>query len=325
MRADTSTLGSGLGTTTNSVVVRELTKEYGDHVALRGIDFDVPAGSVLALLGPNGAGKTSTVRIVSTLLRPTGGSVSISGIDAVRRPHDARCRIGLSGQSAAVDELQSGSENLIMIARLVGFGRTEAKSRAAELLERFDLGADRHRRVSTYSGGMRRRLDLACALVSRPEVLLLDEPTAGLDPAGRSELWSAVTEVVDGGAAVMLTTQYLEEADQIADAVVVLDHGEIVARGSPAELKRTIGTDTVQVILETVDDIDLAADTVRELGYDAVSVHTDTVTVAAESGGRVVARILSELAGRHITVVSASVKAPTLEDVYVRLTDRRQT
>lgn len=289
-------------------------------VALESIELDVPAGTVMGILGPNGAGKTTTVRIIGTLLRPTAGSVRINGIDALAHPHDVRSLIGMSGQYAAVDDNLTGIENLTMVGRLSGLGRRASAARAHELLEQFGIAHAGKRRVGTYSGGMRRRIDLAGAIIIRPPVLLLDEPTASLDPISRTGLWSEVRTLVGEGTTVLLTTQYLEEADQLADAVTVIVGGNVVARGTPAELKATLGT--AQVRIEIGDELDAARavevvsllDHVEHVGVDGTSLTFSTVDAS-----RHLAHAVSDLAKDGIDVVDAITVAPTLDDVFVSL------
>jgi daunorubicin resistance ABC transporter ATP-binding subunit len=245
-----------------AILAEELRKSFGDVDALRDVDLAARAGSVLGLLGPNGAGKTTAVRILTTLLAPDAGHARVAGLDVARQPAAVRPVIGLAGQSAAVDEYLTGRENLLMAGRLHHLDRAEARRRAAELLQRFELAEAADRTVRTFSGGMRRRLDLAVSLVGRPRVLFLDEPSGGLDPRGRQQLWQAIRELVQDGTTVLLTTQYLEEADQLADHVVVIDHGRVIAHGTPEQLKRQVGGERLQLRLATAGAVGRVAELV---------------------------------------------------------------
>ena len=298
-----------------------LRKSYGDHVVLDGIGVRVPRGSVFALLGPNGAGKTTTVRILATLAAPDDGRALVAGHDVVAQRKEVRHRISLTGQYAAVDELQTGRENLQMIARLRQLPGRRAKARAAELLERFDLVGAADRRVSTYSGGMRRRLDLAASLIGHPEVLFLDEPTSGLDPRGRRATWQLITELAATGVTVFLTTQYLEEADTLADRIAVLDGGAIVAEGSAAELKQQIADQRLD--LELTDAA--AFDELSELLGDRAT-HADgdllRIGVATDGTAREVRALLDELDPQRSRVARFSLVQASLDDVFMALTDR---
>ncbi|KRD43444.1 ABC transporter [Cellulomonas sp. Root930] len=282
------------------VVARGLRKSYGDLTVLDGVDLDVGKGEVLALLGPNGAGKTTTVRILSTLLKPDGGTAHVAGVDVVRQPAQVRAAISLTGQFAAVDDLLTGTENLHLMARLAHLGRAEVRTRSAELLELFDLTDAGKRVVKTYSGGMRRRLDLAVGLLSRPQVVFLDEPTTGLDPRSRNDLWDVIRSVVASGTTVLLTTQYLEEADQLADRVAVIDHGRVIADGTARELKRAVGSAHVELRLKDGTEERIVTD------------------------GSVpdVRRILADVERRGIDVEHWEVRSPTLDDVFLTLTGR---
>ncbi|GIG20834.1 daunorubicin resistance protein DrrA family ABC transporter ATP-binding protein [Cellulomonas chitinilytica] len=282
------------------VVARGLRKAYGDVTVLDGVDLDVGRGEVLALLGPNGAGKTTTVRILSTLLKPDGGTAHVAGADVLRDPGRVRAAISLTGQYAAVDELLTGEENLRLMARLAHLPSREIRTRSADLLELFDLTDAARRVVKTYSGGMRRRLDLAVSLLSRPQVVFLDEPTTGLDPRSRNDLWDVIRDVVAGGATVLLTTQYLEEADQLADRISVIDHGRMIAEGTASDLKRSVGSAHVEVVLRS---------------GAAEQLPTD---------GSVpdVRRILADIERRGVDVESWQVRSPTLDDVFLTLTGR---
>ncbi|MEP9415085.1 ATP-binding cassette domain-containing protein [Gordonia sp. VNQ95] len=302
-----------------AIVVRDLRKTYRDVVALDGIDLTIPRGSVFALLGPNGAGKTTAVGILTTLLRPDSGTVTIDGVDVLAAPHQARTRLGVSGQFAAVDEVLTGRENLVMVGRLTGYSRRDARRRADELLDSFDL-ASANRRVITYSGGMRRRLDLACGLIARPPVLILDEPTTGLDPVGRTELWHTIGDLVASGTTVLLTTQYLEEADQFSDAVAVLVDGKIVARGAAADLKRDYATDTVTLTFTEPSEAARAAAHLEQAGDTVTSAGDRTVELSAQNGKHTLAVVIGELTAAGIPVAEGSSAAPTLDDVFVRLT-----
>ena len=298
-----------------------LRKSYGDHVVLDGIGVRVPRGSVFALLGPNGAGKTTTVRILATLAAPDDGRALVAGHDVVAQRKEVRHRISLTGQYAAVDELQTGRENLQMIARLRQLPGRRAKARAAELLERFDLVGAADRRVSTYSGGMRRRLDLAASLIGHPEVLFLDEPTSGLDPRSRRATWQLITELAATGVTVFLTTQYLEEADTLADRIAVLDGGAIVAEGSAAELKQQIADQRLD--LELTDAA--AFDELSELLGDRAT-HADgdllRIGVATDGTAREVRALLDELDPQRSRVARFSLVQASLDDVFMALTDR---
>ncbi len=304
----------------NAIEIRDLQMRYRGVHALKSIDLDVPAGTVMGVLGPNGAGKTTTVRIIGTLLRPTAGSVRINGIDALANPHEVRSLIGLSGQFAAVDDNLTGIENLTMVARLSGLGRRASKARTHELLEQFGIAEAGKRRVGTYSGGMRRRIDLAGAIIIRPPVLLLDEPTASLDPISRAELWSEVRTLVSEGTTVLLTTQYLEEADQLADAVTVIVGGEVVARGTPGELKATVGTAQVRLQLADPGDAVRAVGIVAQLpGMSEVRADGPTITFSTVEPSRHLARAVADLAQAGVEIVDATTNAPTLDDVFLAL------
>ena len=282
------------------VVARGLRKSYGDLTVLDGVDLDVARGEVLALLGPNGAGKTTTVRILATLLRPDGGTAHVAGKDVVRQAADVRAAISLTGQFAAVDDLLTGVENMQLMARLAHLGRAEVRSRSAELLELFDLADAGTRVVKTYSGGMRRRLDLAVSLLARPQVVFLDEPTTGLDPRSRNDLWDVIRDVVAQGTTVLLTTQYLEEADQLADRIAVIDHGRVIADGTARELKRAVGSAHVELRLK---------DGAEE-------------RILTDGSVPDVRRILADIEDRGVAVDTWEVRSPTLDDVFLTLTGR---
>lgn len=301
---------------------RGLVKHYKKVRALDGLDLDVPQGSVLGLLGPNGAGKTTAVRVLTTLLEPDEGSVEIAGVDALADPDGVRSRIGLAGQYAAVDEYLTGFENLDMIGRLYGLNRAESRSRARELLERFDLSDAADRPSKTYSGGMRRRLDLAGALVAAPPVLVLDEPTTGLDPRSRIGMWDVIRELVDSGTTLLLTTQYLEEADRLADEIVVIDQGRAIAKGTADQLKRNIGGDHVELVVAKAADLPAAREAVAAITTGQVKVDESTRELSApvDAGAEALMRLLRRLDSEGIGVLDVGVRRPTLDDVFLTLT-----
>jgi oleandomycin transport system ATP-binding protein len=301
-----------------------LTKRFGATQALAGVDLAAGSGQVLALLGPNGAGKTTIVRILATLLQPDGGRARVCGHDVVADATVVRQLIALTGQYASVDDQLTGTENLVMICRLLGFGRAAARARAREMLDRFGLAEAAGRAVKTYSGGMRRRLDLAASLLGDPGVLFLDEPTTGLDPRGRSQMWDTVRGVVAGGATVLLTTQYLEEADALADQIAVIDHGVVVAAGTPAELKGRTGSQTLTVRAADRDATAQVAATVAEVAGVRPDVDTAsglvTVPVSDPASVPVVVRRLDD-AG--IVAAELSLRLPSLDEVFLTLTGHR--
>ena len=294
--------------------------------ALDGVDLTVAEGTVLGLLGPNGAGKTTTVRILATLLRPDSGHATIYGLDIVRDAQKLRSMIGLSGQYAAVDENLTARENLWMFGRLYQLASGEAKARAATLLEQFDLVDAADRVVKTYSGGMRRRLDLASALIGRPRLLFLDEPTTGLDPRSRLGMWDVIRDLVRDGTTLLLTTQYLEEADELADLIAVVDHGKIIARGTSDELKRQVGGERIEVVVRDPVHVARATELMRALDSTAPSVHVDEHTrrlsMATNGGADVLVAIVRQLAAEHIDIDDIALHRPTLDDVFLTLTGR---
>ena len=303
-----------------------LVKRYGTGdgqvTALDGLDLSVQQGTVLGLLGPNGAGKTTTVRVLTTLLEPDEGSATVDGIDVRKDPQAVRERIGLSGQYAAVDEYLTGFENLDMIGRLYHLGRRPSKARARELLARFDLADAGDRPVKTYSGGMRRRLDLAGALVAAPKVLFLDEPTTGLDPRSRTGMWDVIRELVAGGTTLLLTTQYLEEADRLCDEIVVIDRGRVSAKGTADSLKADGGGERIEVVLSEAGDLAEARRVLQQVASGEVLVdeHTRRLTAPVIGGGKVLVDALSRLDGAGIEVLDVGLRRPTLDDVFLTLT-----
>ncbi|HUR09595.1 MAG TPA: ATP-binding cassette domain-containing protein [Nonomuraea sp.] len=298
-----------------------LVKRYGEVTALNGVDLEVPAGKVIGVLGPNGAGKTTTVRILSTLLRPDGGRALVGGYDVVKDPVRVRGLIGLTGQYASVDEGLSGVENLVLLGRLLDLSKREAKARAAELLERFQLTEAATRSISTFSGGMRRRLDLAASLVGRPQVIYLDEPTTGLDPHARQGMWEVVRRLVADGSTVLLTTQYLEEADQLADRITVIDHGRVVAEGRPGELKRRVGGQTLQVRPSLPADIEEVGRILAELTGVAPALDVNTgVLTAPVADPMLLSALIRRLDAAGIGADEVGVRLPSLDEVFLALT-----
>ncbi|MFJ6756702.1 MULTISPECIES: ATP-binding cassette domain-containing protein [unclassified Streptomyces] len=299
-----------------------LVKTFGDVRALDGVDLDVPEGTVLGLLGPNGAGKTTTVRVLTTLLQPDSGKAVVAGIDVLKHPNEVRRAIGLSGQFAAVDEYLTGRENLQMVGQLYQMKARAAKARADELLERFNLGDAADRTAKTYSGGMRRRLDLAAALVVSPPVMFMDEPTTGLDPRNRQQLWGIIQELVAGGTTLLLTTQYLEEADHLAHDICVVDHGKVIARGTSDQLKARTGGERVEVVVHERDHIATAREVLAGFGKGETTVeeHTRKLTVPVSGGAKLLAEVIRELDGRGIEIDDIGLRRPTLDDVFISLT-----
>lgn len=301
-----------------------LVKRYGKVTALDGLDLVVPKGTVLGLLGPNGAGKTTAVSILSTLLEPDEGTARVAGCDLLAEPAQVRKKIGLSGQYAAVDEHLTGYENLDMIGRLYRLGGSRSKARAKELLEVFDLEEAGYRPVKTYSGGMRRRLDLACALVARPPVLFLDEPTTGLDPRSRLGLWEVIRYLMEQGRTLLLTTQYMEEAEHLADDIVVIDRGKAIARGTPDDLKVQVGGERIEISTATEAGLGRAREALSRYAVGEMQVYerTRTVVTPITGGAAVLTQALKALEEAQVTVVDAGLRRPTLNDVFLTLTGR---
>jgi ABC-2 type transport system ATP-binding protein len=314
-------------TTTAAIVARGLTKAFGDVHALDGLDLTVPEATVVALLGPNGAGKTTAIRILTTLLSPDAGTATVAGADVVAEPAEVRRRIGLSGQYAAVDEHLTGSENLEMIGRLYHLGAKRSRARATELLERFRLTDAASRPVGTYSGGMRRRLDLAGALVAAPPVLFLDEPTTGLDPHSRTQLWEVIRGLVAQGSTLLLTTQYMEEADRLADDIVVIDRGRQIAHGTADQLKKQLGGERMEVCIDADASMADAQRILADLATGELHVQERCVTVPIDGGARTLTHALRSLDADGVGVHDVGLRKPTLDDVFLTLTghatDRR--
>jgi len=306
------------------IEARGVRKQFGDVTALDGLDLVAPAGAVTAVLGPNGAGKTTFVRSVATLHVPDDGVLRVAGIDAVAQPEEVRRVIGLAGQAAAVEPALTGRENLIMVARLFGHGRAAAARAGETVLAQLGLTAAADRLVRTYSGGMRRRLDLGASLVGRPRLLLLDEPTTGLDPRSRIELWDAIRALVAAGTDVLLTTQYLEEADQLADHVVIVDRGRAIATGTPDELKRLAGRDVVEIRVRRVDDLGRAAELLASIGGDEPRVDAPNrrVAVPVAAGTDQLTAAVQALAIAGVLIDDVGLRRPTLDEVFLALTGR---
>lgn len=304
------------------IVVRGLRKSFKNVAVLDGIDLTVERGTILALLGPNGAGKTTTIRILSTLLPPDGGEAMVGGFDVVKNPKDVRRSIGLTGQYAAVDEYLTGRENLEMLGKLYHLSSADSKERANQLLEEFDLVEAADRIAKTYSGGMRRRLDLALSLVATPPILFLDEPTTGLDPRSRLAIWDRIERLSKEGTTILLTTQYLEEADKLADRIIVIDHGKVIAEGTSHELKSNIGNERLELVLATDDDV---TKTLYALGNETIRQEGRTLTIAVDGSVAHVKRILDVLEGNTIQVETFLLHKPTLDDVFLQLTGHEAT
>jgi ABC-2 type transport system ATP-binding protein len=305
----------------SAILVEGLTKSFGDVHALRGIDLTVPHGTVLGLLGPNGAGKTTAVRILTTLLLPDGGRAVVDGYDVVREAAAVRRSIGLSGQSAAIQEELTGRENLEIVGRLYHLPRPQARSRAVELLEQFGLSDAADRAAKTYSGGMQRRLDLAASLVGHPHVLFLDEPTTGLDPRSRLGMWDIIRTLVAGGTSILLTTQYLDEADELADEIVVIDHGQVIAAGTAEELKGRSGGDVVEFAVPDRSRIGDAVSAVAALGDPHADSETGVVNIGVGSGGSdALIEVVRALDAAGVATTGLALRRPSLDDVFLTLT-----
>lgn len=309
---------------TNAIVVKNLTKSFKNVAVLKGVDLNVKTGTIFALLGPNGAGKTTIVRIMSTLLSANSGQVFINGFDTQKEADQVRKVIGLTGQYAAIDEYLTGVENLEMMGRLYRLSTKDAKKRAQELLTQFDLEEAAKRPAKTYSGGMRRRLDLAASLIATPPVLFLDEPTTGLDPRSRLMMWEVIKKLVEGGTTILLTTQYLEEADQLADKIAVLDQGKIIAEGTSDELKQKVGKERLELVIDEKSDFEKAKKALNAEGLSA-DPKRRTLSVAMENGVSNLRDILTKLETEKIQIESLSLHKPTLDDVFLKLTGHSTT
>ena len=307
-----------------AVVVEGVRKTFGEVVALHEVSFEVNRGEVIGLLGPNGAGKTTIVDILSTLSRPDRGRAAVAGYDCVSEPAGVRRSIMLTGQQVAIDDMLTGHENLVMFGRLYGVSRSAARSRATELIEEFDLVDAANRRVSTYSGGMRRRIDIACGLVVRPQVAFLDEPTTGLDPRSRQSIWDLVSNFKTTGIATLLTTQYLEEADELADRIIVIDHGRIIAEGTANELKERTGTSFCEIVPRALKDLPAIAEALGSLLPEkhraALTAESDRIAMPAPRGTRTLVEAVSHLAAANIEVADLALRRPSLDDVFLALT-----
>jgi ABC-2 type transport system ATP-binding protein len=304
----------------SAIVAEGLVKHFGDVHALDGVSFEVPAGNVLGLLGPNGAGKTTAVRVLTTLLRPDAGVARVLGVDVVKEPQRVRAAFGLAGQSAAVDENLTAAENLRMVGKLTHVEDSELLARSAELLRQFDLEHAGNRVVRTFSGGMRRRLDLAAALVHHPPVLFLDEPTTGLDPQGRVDLWTVIENLVSTGVTVLLTSQYLEEVDRLANDIVVVDHGKVIAHGTSAQLKSHLGATVIDVVLRDPADAGHAGQLLERVGSVAIDGKSVHVNVTDGNGARAMLETVRVLDGAQLDPASMVLREPTLDDVFLELT-----
>jgi ABC-2 type transport system ATP-binding protein len=306
----------------NAVVAEALIKTFGTTRALDGLNLEVEEGTVVGLLGPNGAGKTTAVRVLSTLLRPDSGRAEVVGIDVVRRPAQVRKLIGLTGQFAAIDDYLTGRENLRLFGRLYHLARAESARRADELLERFDLMDAADRLAKTYSGGMRRRLDIAASLIARPPVLFLDEPTTGLDPRSRLGMWTVIQDLVREGTTMLLTTQYLEEADVLASQIAVIDSGRVIASGTADQLKAQVGGARVEIVVDSPDDLPSAAEVLAKAGDGDPTVDAETrrVIVPVAAGAGVLPEVVRQLDAAGVGIADLALRRPTLDDVFLQLT-----
>jgi ABC-2 type transport system ATP-binding protein len=306
---------------TDAVVAEGIVKTFGETKALDGLDLAVPEGTVLGLLGPNGAGKTTAVRVFSTLLRPDSGRAEVLGFDVTKQPQQVRRSIGLTGQFAAIDDYLTGRENLLLFGKLYHLSAIAAAQRADELLERFDLVDAAGRIAKTYSGGMRRRLDIAASLIIRPPVIFLDEPTTGLDPRSRLGMWSVIEDLVRDGTTMLLTTQYLEEADALASSIAVIDHGKVIAQGTSDELKAQVGGSRLELAVDSDRAVGVASEIMRKVGDGTEpSVDGREISVPVSDGASVLVEVVRQLDSAQITIADLAMRRPTLDDVFLRLT-----
>jgi len=303
-----------------SIEAIDVRKYYGKVKALNGLSLEVLPGTVLGLLGPNGAGKTTIVNIVSTLLRSFEGTVYVGGLDVSKEPHNVRKIIGLAGQDPAVDQWHTSFENLVMVGRLYGFNLKESKLRATELLTQLDLNDSSDRIVREYSGGMRRRLDIGAAIVARPKILILDEPTTGLDPKARIEMWKSIRDLVRDGTTLLLTTQYLEEADALADNIIVIDHGKSIAEGTPSQLKSRLGQDVLEITLENSHQSSLVSSLVQNIGNKPPRINENKISIPVLNGPESLFKSLHILEENNIKIVNLSLRQPSLDEVFISLT-----
>lgn len=307
-----------------AIVALDLRKSFKKLEVLKGIDFSVKKGTILALLGPNGAGKTTTVRILSTLLLPDGGTALVNGFDVVKQPAKVKASIGLTGQFAAVDEYLTAKENLEMVGKLYRLQDSEIKDRSDMLLQQFDLTDSANRIVKQFSGGMKRKLDLAMSLIARPSVIFLDEPTTGLDPRSRNSMWEIIKQLVREGTTILLTTQYMEEADQLADNIIVIDHGKVIAQGTPDSLKRKISSDRLEVIIAKKNDLEKARKIIEGEGKQ-VDLEKKAISIATTGGVKQLREVLQKLEDKKIEVESVSLHRPSLDDVFLTITGHAAT
>jgi len=303
-----------------AVETKGLVKKFGDNYAVNGVDLSIEAGSIYGVLGPNGAGKTTTIRMLATLLKPDAGSMKIFGYDVQKNPHAVRQLIGLTGQYASVDEKLSATENLVIFSMLLGMGRKQAKEKAQELLDEFGLTEAATRPLSKFSGGMRRRLDLAASLIAQPPLIFLDEPTTGLDPRTRNQMWATIRRLVNNGSTVVLTTQYLDEADQLAGRIAVIDRGKVIAEGTPDELKRKVGSAALEIKLTDVENTGEAKSIIEQMLEVEVRVAANGTITAPMPEPDIITDILLALRNRQIQLAEVSVKTPTLDEVFLTLT-----